>query len=69
MESLSSSFSVEVARFLADMVRNSRQRLKGRRWDFEDNVLALSLHNIAPNPISFSVHYSPSHPDDPCSPL
>jgi hypothetical protein len=35
--------TVEVARLLAAIVRNSRQKPKGRWWNFEDNVLALSL--------------------------
>jgi hypothetical protein len=34
MESLSSFFSVEAARFLAAILRNSKQRPKGRRWIF-----------------------------------
>jgi hypothetical protein len=35
MQSLSSSFSLEAARFLAAVFRNSRQRPKGRRWNFD----------------------------------
>jgi hypothetical protein len=41
MENLSSSFSVEAYRFWAAIFRNSRQRPRGRRWDFEEKVLAL----------------------------
>jgi hypothetical protein len=43
-----SSFSVEAARFLAGVFRNSRQKLQGKRWTSEDKVLALSLlkHNL-----------------------
>jgi hypothetical protein len=43
MENLSPSLTVEAARLLAAIVRNSRQKPKGRRWNFEDKVLALSL--------------------------
>ncbi|PNF29154.1 hypothetical protein B7P43_G12376 [Cryptotermes secundus] len=42
MERLSSSLSVEAARLLAAVIRNSRQRPQGRRWDFEEILLALS---------------------------
>ncbi|XP_023719162.1 uncharacterized protein LOC111870825 [Cryptotermes secundus] len=42
MERLSSSLSVEAARLLAAIIRNSRQRPQGRRWDFKEKVLALS---------------------------
>jgi hypothetical protein len=45
MENLSSSFSVKVARFMAAMFRNSRHKPKGRRWNFDEKVLALSLLN------------------------
>jgi hypothetical protein len=43
MENLSSSFNLEAARFFAAMFRNSRQRPKGRRFNFDDKVLDLSL--------------------------
>jgi hypothetical protein len=68
MQSLSLSFSLQAARFLAAIFQNSRQRPRGRRWNFEDKMLALSSWNVVRNPISFSVRFSPSHPDDPCSP-
>jgi hypothetical protein len=48
MENLSSSFSVEAARFLAAMFRNSRHKPKGRRWHFEEKVLVLSLLKRSP---------------------
>jgi hypothetical protein len=48
MEKLSSSLSVEAARLLAATVRNSRQKPKGRRWTFEDKVLALALMKRSP---------------------
>ncbi|XP_023721687.1 uncharacterized protein LOC111872233 [Cryptotermes secundus] len=43
MKNLSSSFSLEAATFLAAMFRNCRQMPKGKRWTFDDKVLALSL--------------------------
>jgi hypothetical protein len=67
MDNLLSFFSVEAARFLEANFRKSRQRPKGSKWDFEDNVLALSPHNVVQNAISFSEHYSLSQPDDPCN--
>jgi hypothetical protein len=48
MENLSSSFSVEAVRFLAAIFRNSKQRPQGRRWKFDDKVLALSLLKHSP---------------------
>ncbi|PNF31489.1 hypothetical protein B7P43_G00752 [Cryptotermes secundus] len=41
MERLSSSLSVEAARLLAAIIRNTRQRPQGRRRDIEEKVLAL----------------------------
>jgi hypothetical protein len=38
MENLSSSLTVEAARLLAAIVRNSRHKPKCRRWNFEDKV-------------------------------
>jgi hypothetical protein len=55
MENLSSSLILEAARLLAATVQNSRQKPKGRRWNFEDKV-CLSL-NVAQSPVSFSGHY------------
>jgi hypothetical protein len=34
MENLSSSLSVETARLLAAIIRNSRQKPEGRKWNF-----------------------------------
>jgi hypothetical protein len=48
MENLSSSLSVEAARLLAAIIRNSRLKPRGRRWEFEDKVLALSLLKRSP---------------------
>jgi hypothetical protein len=53
-----SSFSLEAARFLESTFRKSRQRPKGRRWNFDDKVLALLkrsprsyiLHKLLPLP-------------------
>jgi hypothetical protein len=35
MENLSSSSTLETARFLSAIIRNSRQNPKGKRWNFE----------------------------------
>jgi hypothetical protein len=48
MDNLSSSFSVEAVRFLAVIFRNSRHRPKGRRWNFDEKVSALSLLKHSP---------------------
>jgi hypothetical protein len=48
MENLSSFLSLEAAKFLAGIVKNSRQKHKGKRWNFEDKVLALSLLKCRP---------------------
>jgi hypothetical protein len=48
MQSLSSSFSLQAARFLATIFRKSRQRLRGRRSYYENKVLALSLLKRSP---------------------
>jgi hypothetical protein len=48
MQKLASSLSVEPARLLAGVIRNSRQKPKGRRWNFEDEVLALALLKRSP---------------------
>ncbi|XP_023725462.1 uncharacterized protein LOC111874307 [Cryptotermes secundus] len=42
MQSLSSSLSLDATRFLAAMFRNIRQKPKGRRWNLDEKVLALS---------------------------
>jgi hypothetical protein len=47
MENLS-SFTVEAARLLAAIIRNSRLKPRGRRWNFEDEVLALTLLKHSP---------------------
>jgi hypothetical protein len=64
MINLSSSWSLEAARFLAGIFRNSPWAgggiLKRKCW------LCLSL-NIALNPKSFPAHCSPSHPDELCN--
>jgi hypothetical protein len=48
LESLSSSFNVEAARFLAAILMNNKQRPKGRKWNFDEKVLALSLLKHSP---------------------
>jgi hypothetical protein len=53
MENLSSSLTVKAARLLAAVVQNSRQNPKGRRWNSEDKVLALSLLKHSPKSCIF----------------
>jgi hypothetical protein len=48
MENLWTSFTVEAVRFLAEIFRNGRQIPQGRRWDFEEKMLALSLLKCSP---------------------
>jgi hypothetical protein len=48
MENLSSSLTVQAARLLAAIVRNSRHKPKGRRSNFDDKVLALSVLKHSP---------------------
>jgi hypothetical protein len=48
MENLSSCINVEATRILAAIFRNSQHRPKGRRWNFDEKVLALSLLNRSP---------------------
>jgi hypothetical protein len=52
MENLSSSLAVEAARLLAAIIRNSRQKLKSRRWNSDDKVLALALLKCSPKSYS-----------------
>jgi hypothetical protein len=62
MENLSSSFSVEAARFLAAVLGTVDRGLRAGGGIF----ICLSL-NIVPDAIPFSIHYSPSYPDNPCN--
>ena len=42
-----------VSGFLKDIFRNSVRKPKGRRWNFEDKMLALSLLKCSPKSFSF----------------
>ena len=43
MEKISKSLTAEAVRLLAAIIRNSRHKPGGRRWNFEEKILALSL--------------------------
>jgi len=45
--------NAEGIRFLKDIFRNSVRKPKGRRWNFEDKMLALSLLKCSPKSFSF----------------
>jgi hypothetical protein len=42
MENHSPSLTVEAARLLVAIIRNSIQKSKGRRWNFEDSLGSVS---------------------------
>ena len=48
MQEVLNSFNVEGVRFLAAIIRNSRHKPRGRRWNFEEKILALSLLKLSP---------------------
>jgi hypothetical protein len=58
IENLSYFFIVEADRLLAEIIRNSRLKLKGRRWNLENKSAGSVSLNVAQSP-TFSV-YSPS---------
>jgi hypothetical protein len=43
MQEISNSLNVEAVRLVAAIIRNSRHNQRGRRWNFEDKILFLSL--------------------------
>jgi hypothetical protein len=43
MQALSSSLNVQTSRFLASVVTHSRPKPEGRRWNFKEKALAVSL--------------------------
>jgi hypothetical protein len=63
IEKLSSSLSVEACRLLAAVIRNSRQKPKDRRWNFEDRVLALALMKCSKSYILLQTLF-PFHQDE-----
>jgi len=50
--------NVEAVKLVAVIIRNSKQKPKGRRWNFEEKILALSL--LKPSPKSCSSDVIPS---------
>ena len=52
-EDISTSLNAEGIRLLKGIFRNSKRKPKGRRWNFEDKILALSLLKRSPKSYSF----------------
>ena len=48
MQEISNSLNAEAVRLLAAIIRNSRHKPRGRRWNFEEKILALSLLKRSP---------------------
>jgi hypothetical protein len=48
MEDISNSLNVEAVRLLPAIIRHSKHKPKGRKWNFEDKILALSLLKHSP---------------------
>ena len=46
MQEISNSLNAEAVRLLAAIIRNSSHKPRGRRWNFEEKILALSVVNI-----------------------
>jgi hypothetical protein len=42
MQEISNSLNAEAVRLLAAIIRNSRHKPRGRRWNFEEKILAVS---------------------------
>jgi hypothetical protein len=43
MQEISNSLNAEAMSLLAAIIRNSGHKPRGRRWNFEDKILAVSL--------------------------
>jgi len=52
MENISTSLNAEGIRLLKGIFRNSKRKPKGRRWNFKDKMLALSLLKRSPKSYS-----------------
>ena len=50
---ISTSLNAEGIRLLKGIFRNSKRKPKGRRWNFKDKMLALSLFKRSPKSYSF----------------
>jgi len=48
MQEISDSLNAEAVRLLAAIIRNSRCKPRGRRWNFEEKILALSMLKRSP---------------------
>jgi hypothetical protein len=48
MQKISKSLTAEAVRLLAAIIWNSRHKPRGRRWNFEEKILALSLLKRSP---------------------
>jgi len=48
MKNISNSLNAEAVRLLAAIIRNSRHKPRGRRWNFAEKILALSLLKRSP---------------------
>ena len=48
MQEISNSLNVEAVRLMAAVIRNSRHKPRGRRWNFEDKILFLSPFKRSP---------------------
>jgi len=53
MEDISTSLNAEGIRLLKGIFRNNKCKPKGRRWNFEDKMLALSFLERSPKSYSF----------------
>jgi len=53
MDDISASLNAESIRLLKGVFRNSKRKPKGRRWNFEDILLALSLLKRSQKSCSF----------------
>jgi hypothetical protein len=48
MQEISNSLNAEAVRLLAAVIRNCRYKPRGRRWNFEEKILALALLKRSP---------------------
>ena len=48
MQEISNSLNAEAVRLLAAIIRNGRHNPRGRRWNLEEKILALSLLKRSP---------------------
>jgi hypothetical protein len=53
MRSLPSSLNPDTSRFLASIVSNTRHEPKGRRWSYEEKVLAVTIMKRSPKCYAF----------------